>query len=65
MALTATPKTPNIRHAVQLLSPASIIAKMSGRGNICKADIEEVNSLYLDVKSSAKLLQKQKDRYIS
>jgi len=25
-----------IRHAVQLLSPASIVAKMNGRDNICK-----------------------------
>ncbi|KAL8057590.1 hypothetical protein ABFX02_04G193400 [Erythranthe guttata] len=54
----------SLRHAVQLLSPASIIAKMSGRDNICKADIEEVNSLYLDAKSSAKLLQKQQYIYI-
>ncbi|KAK6130926.1 hypothetical protein DH2020_035328 [Rehmannia glutinosa] len=43
----------SLRHAVQLLSPASI------------ADLEEVSSLYLDAKSSAKLLQEQQDRYIS
>ncbi|KAK6153347.1 hypothetical protein DH2020_012986 [Rehmannia glutinosa] len=47
----------SLRHAVQLLSPASIVAKMNGRDNICKADLEEVSSLYLDAKSSAKLLQ--------
>ncbi|KAL0355915.1 UNVERIFIED_CONTAM: RuvB-like protein 1 [Sesamum radiatum] len=83
----------SLRHAVQLLSPASIVAKMNGRDSICKvwkkvdynlgknsindyekkllnlylpqADLEEVNSLYLDAKSSAKLLQEQQDRYIS
>ncbi|KAK4492781.1 hypothetical protein RD792_000128 [Penstemon davidsonii] len=55
----------SLRHAVQLLSPASIVAKMNGRDNICKADLEEVSSLYLDAKSSAKLLQEQQDRYIS
>ncbi|GFP79954.1 ruvb-like protein 1 [Phtheirospermum japonicum] len=33
--------------------------------SICKADLEEVSSLYLDAKSSAKLLQEQQDRYIS
>ena len=37
----------SLRHAVQLLSPASIIARMNGRENICKADIEEGSSLYL------------------
>ncbi|GER53151.1 RuvB-like helicase 1 [Striga asiatica] len=55
----------SLRHAVQLLSPASIVAKMNGRDSICKADLEEVSSLYLDAKSSAKLLQEQQDRYIS
>ncbi|KAK4375971.1 hypothetical protein RND71_006648 [Anisodus tanguticus] len=55
----------SLRHAVQLLSPANIVAKMNGRDKICKADLEEVNSLYLDAKSSGRLLQEQQDRYIS
>ncbi|XP_012068093.1 ruvB-like protein 1 isoform X1 [Jatropha curcas] len=55
----------SLRHAVQLLSPASIVAKMNGRDNICKADLEEVSALYLDAKSSAKVLQEQQEKYIS
>ncbi|KAG5021392.1 hypothetical protein JHK82_017291 [Glycine max] len=55
----------SLRHAVQLLSPASIVAKMNGRDNICKADLEEVCTLYLDAKSSARLLQEQQEKYIS
>ncbi|WCJ41870.1 RuvB-like helicase 1 [Euphorbia peplus] len=55
----------SLRHAVQLLSPASIVAKMNGRDNICKADLEEVSGLYLDAKSSAKVLQEQQEKYIS
>ncbi|KAI8573674.1 hypothetical protein RHMOL_Rhmol01G0295500 [Rhododendron molle] len=55
----------SLRHAVQLLSPASIVAKMNGRDGICKADLEEVGTLYLDAKSSARLLQEQQDRYIT
>ncbi|GAB2233949.1 hypothetical protein Droror1_Dr00003179 [Drosera rotundifolia] len=55
----------SLRHAIQLLSPSSIIAKMNGRDNICKADIEEASSLYLDAKSSARLLQEQPDKYIT
>ncbi|GAA0155431.1 hypothetical protein LIER_13161 [Lithospermum erythrorhizon] len=55
----------SLRHAVQLLSPASVVAKMNGRDQICKADLEEVSTLYLDAKLSAKLLQEQQDRYIS
>ncbi|OWM89798.1 hypothetical protein CDL15_Pgr024546 [Punica granatum] len=46
----------SLRHAVQLLSPASVMAKMNGRDNICNADIEEVTNLYLDAKTSGKLL---------
>ncbi|KAE9600467.1 putative DNA helicase [Lupinus albus] len=55
----------SLRHAVQLLSPASIVAKMNGRDNICKVDLDQVCSLYLDAKSSAKLLQEQQEKYIS
>ncbi|PRQ24950.1 putative DNA helicase [Rosa chinensis] len=54
-----------LRHAVQLLSPASIVAKMNGRDNICKADLEEVDTLYLDANSSAKVHQEQLEKYIS
>ncbi|KAF4352974.1 hypothetical protein F8388_008395 [Cannabis sativa] len=35
-------------HVVQLISPASIVAKMNGQDSICKADLEEVTSLYHD-----------------
>ncbi|XP_030944828.1 ruvB-like protein 1 [Quercus lobata] len=55
----------SLRHAVQLLSPSSIMAKMNGRDNIYKADIEEVKALYMDAKSSARLLQAQQEKYIS
>ncbi|KAF3321342.1 ruvB-like protein 1 [Carex littledalei] len=55
----------SLRHSIQLLSPASIVAKTNGRDKICKADIEEVSSLYLDAKTSAKLLQEQQERYIT
>ncbi|EES01724.1 hypothetical protein BDA96_03G375900 [Sorghum bicolor] len=55
----------SLRHAIQLLSPASVVAKTNGREKICKADLEEVSGLYLDAKSSARLLQEQQDRYIT
>ncbi|KAH0860246.1 hypothetical protein HID58_088507 [Brassica napus] len=42
------------RHAVQLLSPASIVAKMNGRDNICKADIEEMATKSLTVEEVLK-----------
>ncbi|KAH7864025.1 hypothetical protein Vadar_024783 [Vaccinium darrowii] len=63
--LGAIGRQASLRHAVQLLSPASVVAKMNGRDSICKANLEEVSALYLDAKSSARLLQEQQDRYIS
>ncbi|KAF8716948.1 hypothetical protein HU200_026051 [Digitaria exilis] len=55
----------SLRHAIQLLSPASVVAKTNGREKICKADLEEVSGLYLDAKSSARLLHEQQERYIT
>ncbi|KAK1290953.1 hypothetical protein QJS10_CPB18g02122 [Acorus calamus] len=55
----------SLRHAIQLLSPAYIVARTNGRDKICKANLEEINSLYLDAKSSVRLLQEQEKGYIS
>ncbi|AQK60875.1 RuvB-like protein 1 [Zea mays] len=55
----------SLRHAIQLISPASVVSKTNGREKICKADLEEVSGLYLDAKSSARLLQEQQERYIT
>lgn len=48
----------SLRYALQLLSPAFIIAKTNGRTEIAVSDIEEVEDLFLDAKRSAALLQK-------
>ncbi|GJQ71494.1 pont [Trypoxylus dichotomus] len=53
-----------LRYAVQLLTPASLIAKTNGRNIIMKSDIDEVSSLFLDAKSSAKILSQNKDKYM-
>ncbi|KAB0795251.1 hypothetical protein PPYR_12090 [Photinus pyralis] len=53
-----------LRYAVQLLTPASLTAKTNGRKNINKQDIEEVSSLFLDAKSSAKILTLNKEKYM-
>jgi len=55
----------SLRHAVQLLSPASIVARTNGRDQVCKEDLEDVSTLFLDAKASGRLLQEQSDRYIS
>jgi RuvB-like protein 1 (pontin 52) len=48
----------SLRYAVQLLTPARIIAQTSGREKITGVDVEEVGELFFDAKASAKLLAK-------
>lgn len=43
-----------MRYALQLLTPASILAGLSGRNQIEVEDIGEMNELFLDAKSSAR-----------
>nr|CAH7762946.1 unnamed protein product [Callosobruchus chinensis] len=54
-----------LRYAVQLLTPAHLTAKVNARNNIELVDIKEVGSLFLDAKSSAKILQDNKDKFMS
>ena len=37
---------------------------LSGREVITKGDIDEINELFFDAKSSAKLLAEQEDKYM-
>ncbi|XP_018330156.1 ruvB-like helicase 1 [Agrilus planipennis] len=53
-----------LRYAVQLLTPAALTAKTNGRNNITRVDVEEVSILFLDAKSSAKILSQNKDKYM-
>ena len=53
-----------LRYAVQLLTPAKVVVKTNGREEVGKDDIEEIDSLFYDAKSSAKLLAEQKAGYL-
>merc|ERR1711912_5903 len=55
----------SLRYVVQLLTPASIMAKTEARDVITKDDIEQIDSLFYDAKSSAKVLSENADKYIS
>jgi len=55
----------SLRYVVQLMTPAAILAKTNGREQVSKEDIEEVDEMFYDAKSSAKLLAAQADKYIS
>ena len=53
-----------LRYAVQLMTPASILARINGRETISREDVGEINELFYDAKSSAKLLAEQGDKYM-
>ena len=55
----------SLRHAVQLLTPAQMLAKTNGRDEIAVSDVDEVHELFHDAKSSARLLAENADAYIS
>nr|CAD7449705.1 unnamed protein product [Timema bartmani] len=53
-----------LRYSAQLLTPASLTAKVNGRVTIAREDVQEVSSLFLDAKSSAKILSLNEDKYM-
>lgn len=53
-----------LRYVVQLLTPAALVAKVNERTSIKKEDVEEVNVLFLDAKSSAKILTQNQDKFM-
>lgn len=56
--------TTSLRYALQLLTPASILAQTSGKEVISTDEISEANSLFLDAKSSAITLAQQADKFL-
>jgi len=51
----------SLRYAVQLLTPASILARLLGRDQIEPEDIGEINELFLAAKTSASLIAESGD----
>ena len=45
------------RYALQLLTPASILAKLAGRKEVQLEDIDEMGELFLDAKTSANIIK--------
>jgi len=63
-ALSEHGEKTTLRYAVQLLTPANVTAKINGRTTITKEDVAEVSGLFLDAKSSAKLLSENDNKYM-
>ena len=63
--LAAIGTTTSLRFVVQLITPASVLAGTLGKMKITKDEIDEINTLFFDGKTSAKLLTEQAKYYIS
>lgn len=55
----------SLRYVVQLMTPAFILAKTNGHESVTKEEIEEIDQLFFDKKSSAQLLMANAEKYIS
>jgi RuvB-like protein 1 (pontin 52) len=46
----------SLRYALQLLAPASVLARLGGRSEISEADVAECETLFIDARRSAQLI---------
>uniref|UniRef100_UPI00398ED97B ruvB-like 1 isoform X3 n=1 Tax=Pristiophorus japonicus TaxID=55135 RepID=UPI00398ED97B len=53
-----------LRYSCQLLTPANLLAKINGKDGIEKEHVEEINELFYDAKSSAKVLAEHQEKYM-
>lgn len=63
-ALAVIGETTSLRFIVQLMTPCSILAATNGRGSVTADEVEEINSLFMDAKRSAKMLAEAGDKYL-
>lgn len=55
----------SLRYVVQLITPSHVLAQTLGNMKITKSEIDDINNLFYDGKTSAKILQEQAKFYIS
>jgi len=54
----------SLRYALQLLTPAKILAKTNGKTTITQEEVTEIESLFLDAKASAQMLRDLSEKYL-
>ncbi|KAJ1978854.1 RuvB ATP-dependent DNA helicase pontin [Dimargaris cristalligena] len=54
----------SLRYAMQLLTPASILARLQNRDEIQLQDIEEAGSLFFDAKTSAQVVAQNESQFL-
>jgi RuvB-like protein 1 (pontin 52) len=54
----------SLRYALQLMTPAAIVAKVSGREGIEVGDVEECSGLFLDARRSARIVREREGTFV-
>jgi RuvB-like protein 1 (pontin 52) len=62
--LSKVAESTSLRYGVQLLTPCNVLAHTNGKEAITPEEVDEVNKLFLDAKSSAQLLIEQADKFL-
>lgn len=63
-ALAAIGETTSLRFIVQLLTPCNILAQTNSSPKVTADEVEEINSLFMDAKRSARMLAEGGDKYL-
>ncbi|XP_023951783.1 ruvB-like helicase 1 [Bicyclus anynana] len=63
-ALSEIGTNSTLRYAAQLLTPASLTARAEGASRIAPPHVRAVHTLFLDAKSSARILTQHSDKYM-
>lgn len=53
-----------LRYIVQMLTPAFLLARIAGKESVTIDEVDEINELFLDAKTSAKTLLEQDAKYL-
>eukprot|EP00172_Hildenbrandia_rubra_P001185 Plantae.Rhodophyta-Hildenbrandia_rubra.ctg17436.p1 GENE.Plantae.Rhodophyta-Hildenbrandia_rubra.ctg17436~~Plantae.Rhodophyta-Hildenbrandia_rubra.ctg17436.p1 ORF type:complete len:544 (+),score=95.79 Plantae.Rhodophyta-Hildenbrandia_rubra.ctg17436:77-1708(+) len=64
-ALVDVASRTSLRHATQLLTPASIVSKLKGLESISAEDVKEVDGIFFDAKASGRILMQDGEKYIT
>lgn len=64
-ALAAVGERTSLRHAVQLLAPAAVLARADGREAVRRSDVDDAAGLFLSAPASAAVLVAGGDRFIA
>ncbi|XP_059048254.1 ruvB-like helicase 1 [Achroia grisella] len=63
-ALSEIGANSTLRYAAQLLSPAALAARAAGANRVGPPHVQSVHELFLDAKSSARILTQHSDKYM-